>query len=278
MPDPLPHRSLTQMFYLFEIHRRGLLCVLSTQSWPGSVKIPAGQRPPSTNRGRPTRPSNLWRISRDGTPLLATPRPFTAATRPGREKKLRDLWQLTDLPADEFANSVAQFYKCPRLTCRNCSQPHLSLVSFLTASCARWRSFRASSRHGGPHTLVVADPTDAASVRAAELTLGGRSRLPLLPLKISRLRWRSSSGMTRSPARTRPRSMRPKPTTISTVCAILRAAHPLCVPSMICWRKPIELRATDIHVEPFRNGMVLRMRVDGLLQVAPAPPTSCRRR
>ena len=35
--------------------------------------------------------------------------------------------------------------------------------------------------------------------------------------------------------------------------------------------KAIELRATDIHVEPFRTGMALRMRVDGLLQVVPSP-------
>ena len=35
--------------------------------------------------------------------------------------------------------------------------------------------------------------------------------------------------------------------------------------------KAIEVRATDIHVEPFRAGLVLRMRIDGLLQVVPTP-------
>jgi general secretion pathway protein E len=35
--------------------------------------------------------------------------------------------------------------------------------------------------------------------------------------------------------------------------------------------KAIELRATDIHVEPFRAALVLRMRVDGLLQLMPTP-------
>ena len=42
--------------------------------------------------------------------------------------------------------------------------------------------------------------------------------------------------------------------------------------------RAVELRASDIHVEPFRNGLVVRMRVDGLLQVAPAPSGYCRRR
>jgi len=36
--------------------------------------------------------------------------------------------------------------------------------------------------------------------------------------------------------------------------------------------KAIELRASDIHIEPFRTGLTVRMRVDGLLQVVPTPP------
>ena len=35
--------------------------------------------------------------------------------------------------------------------------------------------------------------------------------------------------------------------------------------------KAVELRASDIHIEPFRNGLNVRMRVDGLLRATPAP-------
>jgi general secretion pathway protein E len=35
--------------------------------------------------------------------------------------------------------------------------------------------------------------------------------------------------------------------------------------------KAMELRASDIHIEPFRNGLVVRMRVDGLLRAMAAP-------
>ncbi len=35
--------------------------------------------------------------------------------------------------------------------------------------------------------------------------------------------------------------------------------------------RAVELRASDIHVEPFRTGLVVRMRVDGLLRALPAP-------
>jgi general secretion pathway protein E len=35
--------------------------------------------------------------------------------------------------------------------------------------------------------------------------------------------------------------------------------------------RAMELRASDIHIEPFRNGLIVRMRVDGLLRAVPAP-------
>ena len=35
--------------------------------------------------------------------------------------------------------------------------------------------------------------------------------------------------------------------------------------------RAMELRASDIHIEPFRTGLTVRMRVDGLLRAIPAP-------
>src|SRR5215471_13303525 len=35
--------------------------------------------------------------------------------RPGAEKKLRDLWEITDLSANDFADEVASFYDLPRI-------------------------------------------------------------------------------------------------------------------------------------------------------------------
>ena len=35
--------------------------------------------------------------------------------------------------------------------------------------------------------------------------------------------------------------------------------------------RAVELRASDIHIEPFRTGLVVRMRVDGLLRAMNAP-------
>src|SRR5882762_1192182 len=35
--------------------------------------------------------------------------------------------------------------------------------------------------------------------------------------------------------------------------------------------RAMELRASDIHIEPFRSGLVVRMRVDGILRAVPFP-------
>ena len=97
---------------------------------------------------------------------------FASAGRPGKEKRLRDLWELTDLSADEFADEVAHFYKLPRL-----DLPQLLAASSLAGAFSHrflreMAVFPCRVDESSGCTLVVADPTDAATIRAAELTLG----------------------------------------------------------------------------------------------------------
>ena len=197
---------------------------------------------------------------------------FTAATRPGRDKKLRDLWELTDLPADEFADAVANFYKLPRL-----DLPQLLAASSLAGQFSHrflreMAVFPCQLEAGDVHTLVVADPTDAASVRAAELTLGGRVALAVASFEdiATALAEQLGDDTLAGPERAEVNAAQSDDDIdslrdLASGAPVVRAVNDLL-------EKAIELRATDIHVEPFRNGMVLRMRVDGLLQVAPAPP------
>ena len=76
--------------------------------------------------------------------------------------KLRDLWELTELSAGEFADEVAQFYQLrrqdlPRLLSAN------SLASKFSPRFLREMSmFPCKSNDGSGNKLVVADPTDAA--------------------------------------------------------------------------------------------------------------------
>ena len=194
---------------------------------------------------------------------------FTSASG---EKKLRDLWEVTELPAEEFAEEVARFFNLPRL-----SLPQLLDAASLTASFTprflrEMAVFPCQIKPGTPNLLVVADPTDAASVRAAELTLGGPISIAIASFEdiatvlAERLGddslARPESGETNPDQRTDDiDSLRD----LASGAPVVRAVNDLL-------EKAIELRATDIHVEPYRNGVALRMRVDGLLQAVQTPP------
>src|SRR6185312_13612748 len=43
------------------------------------------------------------------------------------------------------------------------------------------------------------------------------------------------------------------------------------------FERAVEVRATDIHIEPFRGQLQVRLRVDGLLRVIASPPATMMR-
>jgi len=197
---------------------------------------------------------------------------LTTPDRPGREKRLRDLWEVTDLSAEDFANEIAQFYKLTRL-----DLPQLigatSLASRFSHRFLREMTvFPCQLDEGGPNVLVMADPTDAATVRAAELCLGGPVELAIASFDDIATVLAEQLGIETPPAPQDDRentdlanadidSLRD----LASGAPVVRAVNDLI-------EKAIELRASDIHIEPFRTGLTVRMRVDGLLEVVPTPP------
>src|SRR5438046_2437994 len=88
------------------------------------------------------------------------------------DKTLRDLWVLTDLSANDFADEVARFYRLPRV-----GLPQLMAATPLAPRFSR-RFLRETlvfpyQTPAGQLRLVLADPSDDAAVRAAEIVLGG---------------------------------------------------------------------------------------------------------
>ena len=96
---------------------------------------------------------------------------LSASGRRNGEKTLRDLWEVSDLSANDFATEVASFYSLPRTTL-----PQLIAATALTAKFSR-RFLRETlvfpyQHADGKPRLVVADPNDVAAARAAEIVLG----------------------------------------------------------------------------------------------------------
>jgi general secretion pathway protein E len=185
------------------------------------------------------------------------------------EPKLRDLWQLTDLSANDFADEVASFYDLPRL-----SLPELMAARPLVARFSR-RFLRETmvfpyQAADESFRLVVADPDDDAAIRAAEIVLSGPVRVDIasfedLATVLSERLGHDEASASESEVGPSGReddieSLRD----LASGAPVVRAVNDLL-------EKAVELRATDIHIEPFRTGLVVRMRVDGLLRAIPAP-------
>src|SRR5215470_15214958 len=92
--------------------------------------------------------------------------------RPAKgELTLRAILESTELPVADFANEVARFWQLPRL-----NLPQLLAAPSLVGKFSR--RFLLESTifpFAGPDgsKLAMADPTDTAALRAAEIVLGG---------------------------------------------------------------------------------------------------------
>src|SRR5437588_2457896 len=195
---------------------------------------------------------------------------LNSAPRRNGEKTLRDLWEASDLSANDFAEEVAQFYRLPRV-----GLPQLIAAPPLAPKFSR-RFLRETlvfpyQGADGSCRLVLADPSDEAAVRAAEIVLGRPVEVEvgsyedIATVLAKRLdeddeAAPEADGAGAAGGDDDVESLRD----LASGAPVVRAVNDLL-------EKAMELRATDIHIEPFRNGLVVRMRVDGLLRAVPTP-------
>ena len=184
---------------------------------------------------------------------------------------IRSIWEGCDLSAGEFADEVATYYRLPRTTL-----PELlaapSLVNNFTRRFLRETTIFSYDVGGGRFGLAVADPSDLAAQRGAEIVLGGPVTLSIASFEdiaaalFERLGSDEDGASTSSPVLASGAleesvdSLRD----LASGAPVVRAVNDLL-------EKAVELRASDIHIEPMRNGLTVRMRVDGLLRAMPAP-------
>jgi general secretion pathway protein E len=183
-------------------------------------------------------------------------------------KPLRELWESTELSAAEFADEIAHFFRLQRIGLPEllAGEPQVDGFSkrFLRESMVF--PFRGA---GGGVKLAVSDPLDTAAIRAAEIVFGGSVELVVASFEdITTVLERQDSGdAAESAAREGTGgdddnidSLRD----LASGAPVVRAFNDML-------ERAMELRASDIHVEPFRNGLTVRLRVDGVLRAVPAP-------
>ncbi len=187
------------------------------------------------------------------------------------QSELRKLWERTELPANEFADEVAVFYQLPRVHLPQLLSASALVQSFSRRFLRETEAFPYRDERGGLH-LAIADPTDTACVRAAEIVLGGPVAVEIASFEdiataltekiggddalLAGPDGEGSFGRIDDDID----SLRD----LASGAPVVRAVNDLL-------EKALELRASDIHIEPFRAALVVRLRVDGLLRAVSAP-------
>jgi general secretion pathway protein E len=189
--------------------------------------------------------------------------------RNGADRSPGKLWDLTDLSASDFANQAAQF-----LGLRRVALPEMLAASpLVTLFSQRFLRdmfvFPYRSADGRP-ILVAADPSDMATRRAAEIVLGTGVTIEVASSEDIAivLNQRLGDENVEAPDGAPLNALREDDIEslrdLASGAPVVRAVNDLL-------EKALELRASDIHIEPFQSGLVVRMRVDGLLRPVVAP-------
>jgi general secretion pathway protein E len=178
------------------------------------------------------------------------------------------LWELADLSASEFADQAARFHGLERTSLQEMmSAP--PLVSSFSQRFLREMLVFPYQASDGAATLAIADPTDMAAQRAVQIVLGANVVMKVavfedialvLDQRLEQGDLDPSGGAASQPREDDIESLRD----LASGAPVVRAVNDLM-------EKAVELRASDIHIEPFASGLVVRMRIDGLLRPVAAP-------
>jgi general secretion pathway protein E len=187
----------------------------------------------------------------------------------GSERLEGKLWELTDLSASEFADEGARFFGFERATLQDMLAAAPLCVSFSQRFLREMMVFPHQSADGGA-VLAVADPADTAARRAAEIVLRADVAIKVASIEDLKIVLDQRLGGEDIELRDATSPYQPREDDIESLrdlasgAPVVRAVNDLL-------EKAVELRASDIHIEPFHTGLVVRMRIDGLLRPVAAP-------
>jgi general secretion pathway protein E len=198
--------------------------------------------------------------------------PAARNSEPAEQGALRPqskLWEVTNLSPGDFADEAARFAGLERVTLQELlSAPALNEV--FSQRFLREMVVFPYQTASGDAALAVADPTDSAAHRAAEIVLRRNVAVTVASVEdLTVVLDRRLGDDDIEPAETSGlaqlreddiESLRD----LASGAPVVRAVNDLL-------EKAVELRASDIHIEPFQTGLVVRMRVDGLLRAVAAP-------
>ncbi|MBC9879628.1 type II/IV secretion system protein [Bradyrhizobium sp. INPA01-394B] len=199
--------------------------------------------------------------------LKAEPVPSGGA---GNENGLRKLWEASDLSATEFADELARFFRLPRLAFKDMIAAEPKVQQFSRRFLREMAIFPCQI-NGGP-AVAVADPSDRATVQAATIVLGAPPAIYVASFEdvAAALDQRLGEEQVADAAVIAESSGGRQDDDIDNLRDLASGA-PVVRAVNDVFETAVELRASDIHIEPTRSGWAVRMRIDGLLRNIPTP-------
>lgn len=185
------------------------------------------------------------------------------------EGGLRKLWEMSELSASEFADEVALFFGLPRVTLQEMMAAESRVQQFSRRFLREMAVFPCQPAGGSP-VLVLADPTDRASIQAAGIVLGTAPIIKVasfedigtvLDQRLGEEEVASTDNAVNAAVQDDDiDNLRD----LASGAPVVRAVNDM-------FETAVELRASDIHIEPGRSSLTVRMRVDGLLRNVATP-------
>lgn len=186
----------------------------------------------------------------------------------------RALLEQSGLDSLVFAQEVAKFHGLPRADFDELQAGSPLTVKFSPRFLRDWAIYPYESK-SKELRLAVADLSDSSVLRMIELTLG---QVPVREVASfeeidSLLRGQDTGGgsaaadadgFSQGDVRSADIDDLDSLRDLASGAVVVRALAQL-------FERAVEMRATDIHIEPFRRALHVRMRVDGLLRPIPAP-------
>ena len=181
----------------------------------------------------------------------------------GSDLRQAKLWELADLSAGEFADEAARFHGLARVTLQDMMSATPLVASFSQRFLRETVVFPFRSTDDRV-VLAVADPTDQAAQRAAQIVLGAGVAIKVataedlavvLGKRLDQDEADRPTGPTAQPREDDIESLRD----LASGAPVVRAVNDLL-------ERAVEMRASDIHIEPFQTGLVVRFRIDGLFR------------
>jgi general secretion pathway protein E len=191
------------------------------------------------------------------------------AAQSGGNRALQKLWELTDLSANDFADQVAAFFRVPRIALQDLLSAEPLAERFSQRFLREMLVFPFQSADGEP-TLAVADPSDQAAARAAAIVLGREVPIKVASFEDIETALDQRAGNDVAAPEAERKSSYAREDDIESLRDLASGAPVVRAVSDLL-EKAVELRASDIHIEPFRSGLTVRLRIDGLLRAIPPP-------